>query len=302
MCPQRQDSIRERVNYDAPDLPLYIHRSILSDYAPSLSAVCHWHDDVEFMYMCRGHMDYNVDGTIYHMDEGDGIFVNSNRLHYGFSPDGSDSEFICILLTPTLLSATAYIEQNYIRPVTGSQRLRAVVLERECADDAALLTLLQRIWSVYQSGAPDYVLQLQSLFYRVWQELFRRVPGEQTGAADQGDRLSLKMMLGFIHDHHGERITAADIAAAGFVSQSKCFRLFRRYINRTPVECLTEYRLKVGCQLLAETDLSVTEIAARTGFVSSSYFAERFRQHYGCTPLQFRRRSGGPSAWQLVER
>ena len=48
-------------------------------------------------------------------------------------------------------------------------------------------------------------------------------------------------------------------------------------------------RLEKGMELLRSTDLPVTEIAALCGYSGSSYFAERFRQIKGCTPMQYRR-------------
>jgi AraC family transcriptional regulator len=40
--------------------------------------------------------------------------------------------------------------------------------------------------------------------------------------------------------------------------------------------------------LLAETDLSVTEISARVGYSSPSHFTKAFRQATGLTPRAFR--------------
>ena len=283
------DSIREQVAYDAPDMPLYIHKAILSEYSPTLSAVCHWHDDVEFMYMCRGYMDYNVDGEIYHMREGDGIFVNSNHLHFGFSPDGSDSEFICILLTPELLTAAVRIERRYILPVTETESWKAQVLKKDDPAHRMLLDLICKIYETYDAGRDGFELALQSLFYQVWLELYRKAPlGIEADLADERDRLQLKQMLRFLHDSYDRRISAQEIAETGHMSQSKCFRLFQRYLGKTPMEVLTEYRLKVACELLTGTQLSITEIAQQTGFSGSSYFTERFRQYYGKSPREYR--------------
>lgn len=64
---------RENIEYDASDHPLYIKKSTLSDYSTTLSAICHYHDDIEFMYLLKGHISYNVNGEIYEIAEGEGI-------------------------------------------------------------------------------------------------------------------------------------------------------------------------------------------------------------------------------------
>ena len=41
-------------------------------------------------------------------------------------------------------------------------------------------------------------------------------------------------------------------------------------------------------RLLRETELTIAEIAARTGFPDQSYFDRRFKQAFGKSPRQFR--------------
>jgi AraC-like DNA-binding protein len=43
-----------------------------------------------------------------------------------------------------------------------------------------------------------------------------------------------------------------------------------------------------ACTLLATTDLSITEIAARVGYANSSHFGKAFRQSTNLTPRAFR--------------
>ena len=43
-------------------------------------------------------------------------------------------------------------------------------------------------------------------------------------------------------------------------------------------------------KLLVGTDLSVTEISSRCGFVSSCYMARVFKSRLHLTPLQYRRK------------
>ena len=40
-------------------------------------------------------MSYNVNGTIVRLGEGEGIFVNARQLHYGFSEERTECDFLC---------------------------------------------------------------------------------------------------------------------------------------------------------------------------------------------------------------
>lgn len=70
-----------------------------------------------------------------------------------------------------------------------------------------------------------------------------------------------------------------------------CCRLFQKYLHRSPLEFINEYRLDQAVELLRSTELSITEIAYRTGFNGTSYFTERFHKQYGYTPTQFREKT-----------
>ncbi|MFR2168171.1 MAG: cupin domain-containing protein [Coprococcus sp.] len=57
---------------------------------PDYRGVSHWHDDVEFIMMMDGQMTYDINGQSIDMQTGEGVFVNSRCLHYGYS----DAHFI----------------------------------------------------------------------------------------------------------------------------------------------------------------------------------------------------------------
>ena len=97
-------------------------------------------------------------------------------------------------------------------------------------------------------------------------------------------------MVGFIQQKYSSKIALQDIAAAGYVCRSSCCSIFKEYLNQTPNAYLTEYRISKSVELLANPDLSVTEIAMQCGFSGSSYFTETFRKAIGCTPSDYRMR------------
>ena len=132
----RKPNGAEMVQYDAPMFFSFTEHSLLHQY-PNMRAECHWHIDFEFTHIIRGHMWYFVNGESIRLEEGQGIFVNSRQLHYGFTEDGTDCEFSCTLLNPscmcmpqaqrtldaamatTLDAATADMKQSHIAVVSS---------------------------------------------------------------------------------------------------------------------------------------------------------------------------------------
>ena len=72
------------------------------------------------------------------------------------------------------------------------------------------------------------------------------------------------------------------------ISRSHLFRSFQTYMNCSPKEFLSQYRIKQACRLLKETDLSVSAIAYSVGFENNLYFSKAFRKQKQISPTLYR--------------
>lgn len=81
------------------------------------------------------------------------------------------------------------------------------------------------------------------------------------------------------------------VAAAAGVSPRQLQRLFKRYLKRTPSECIRAHRLQQAQELLTRTPMSIIEVALATGFESPTHFSRRYMQAFGLTPSKARRAS-----------
>ena len=76
-------------------------------------------------------------------------------------------------------------------------------------------------------------------------------------------------------------------AAKLMLSRRQIERLFSRYLGVTPVRYMNDLRLQRGRALLAETDMSVTDVAIACGYASTSHFSKSFRMKYAISPYRF---------------
>lgn len=290
------DDRSEKVRYTFPGYPVYIRRGLLSLY-PDYRAPNHWHDDVELICILSGQMQYNINGEIVTMKSGEGIFVNSGQMHFGFSDSESECDFLCILFHPMLLCSMYPFESDFILPLIRNSRMPYSLLFPEIDWQEEILSLLRRLFSENEelsrnrqakNTIPLFAL---SAFARIWGLLCEHAP-EDTGTdhAPSQDLVIMKNMVGFIQKNYRNKITLAQIAAAGAVGQSKCCRLFARYYSQTPGEHLTHYRLDKSVELLRNMDLSITEIALSVGFSNASYYAETFRKWLKISPSEMRKK------------
>ena len=98
---------------------------------------------------------------------------------------------------------------------------------------------------------------------------------------------TLRRAVAFIDEHAHQDITIADIAAAAHVTIRAVQLAFRRHLDTTPTRYLRRVRLDhAHRQLLAANpeSESVTAVAYRWGFTSSSRFAAYYRTAYGISP------------------
>jgi len=278
----------ENVCYNMPDFPVYVRKGILSAY-PNFSAISHWHDDVEFILVKSGEMEYNINGVTVLLKEGDGIFVNTRQFHYGFSSEHAECVFICILLHPMLLCSSPYVEKEYVVPVLENETMPYRVLHPDRENEKEILELIDEMYR--RCTDEMFAMKAQYMFFRIWEKLFLMSDCMETKPAQENQHLSiLKEMIRFIYKNYTEKISLAQISWAGKVGKTTCCSIFRKYTNETPVAYLTNYRLKKGVELLVATDKTVSEICFEVGFSGASYFTETFRKAYGCTPTEYRLR------------
>lgn len=107
----------------------------------------------------------------------------------------------------------------------------------------------------------------------------------RVGLVDRRIRRSVELM----HTQLDQDLTLKALAAASYLSPFHFARLFKKLTGSTPHNYLAGIRAARAQLLLADTELSVTEVGARVGYLSASHFTKAFRVATGTTPREFRK-------------
>lgn len=99
---------------------------------------------------------------------------------------------------------------------------------------------------------------------------------------------SLRAITSYIHDHYRDNISIQVISKAFYLNANYLSQLFKRELNLTFTEYLTNVRLKQAKHLLLTTELSVREVAESVGFRDYFYFIRVFKKHASQTPRQYK--------------
>ena len=280
----------EIIAYDNAEIPLYIRHGKLSDYT-NMRALCHWHEDIELIYVLEGEMGYYINGKQITIKEHDGIIINSKQMHYGFSFNHQDCTFICIIFHPSLLNSCDKIYQRFISPVLNNSCFEFHYLDSSQEKNLALLLAMQQIDHLKQENLAGYELNVISILFHIWNNLLQMFPEElRTCTVPYYDDLVIqRTMVSYIHRNYSSKLTLSQIALSGGVCKSKCCQIFKKYSNQSPIDFLNTYRLEVSKNLLKETDKNITEIATSCGFNHLSYYASMFQNRYGTPPSEYRK-------------
>ncbi len=99
----------------------------------------------------------------------------------------------------------------------------------------------------------------------------------------------------YMHDHLDEKMILDDLAKTAGFSAFHFHRLFSALMTETPQQFLNRLRLERAANMLVKySGYSVTQIAMKCGFSSSSAFARSFKSHFGISAIEYRKSESRP--------
>ena len=265
------------IPYNIPEISLQAAKFILSIF-PNNIVNYHWHKDMEYIAVLEGSMVCIIDGQKHIISSGQGIIINSNRIHQFQKNKNTDCIFLSMLIPPDFA-------EEYEQLIT-SLFLEVLLLDEQIPWQAHILNMFHQLFDLAMAKPKSFQLNFKSIFYRMWAEINDHHPAPEEQKPDPHVQVLRKMIL-FIHENYQYPISLEAIAASGNVSKSVCCRIFNKHLSQTPFNYLMNYRIQCSIPLLLEKQMSITQIAAQTGFSNSSYYSEVFKRFIQKSPSEF---------------
>jgi AraC-like DNA-binding protein len=265
----------------------------------------HWHEEIQFSLVTRGEIAFRVGGGEYRLQEGEGIFINSERLHTARPVGDPESSYLCLDFHPRLLGffSGSVQEQKYVQPYVSRSALEMSVLRREEGWQKEILDRLEEVARLYDEAAYGYEVRIAAAINLIWLSLLEHRREDLPAFSDRSNDLARQVMA-YLGEHYASPVRLADVAKRVGFSESECCRLFKQVTGETIFAYLRALRISRSIELLGGTDRSVSEIAYETGFCGASYYIESFRREMGLTPLKYREQNqtGGRGRTELIGR
>lgn len=286
------DNQKELKHHGSYNFPVYVSFEVLSQYE-SGSFLWHWHPEIELTLVLKGEMDYQINETVYHMKEGEGLFGNTNTLHTGHMREQKDCTYISTTFHPRVVYGyeSSLIRQKYVDALLKSPTLSSLHFTSECTWHRDVCDKLTAIYNLSCEKPPVWELQMQMLLQTIWILIVENLtPSDcMESSSEEKNIQRLRCILSFIHSHYTEKITLENIATSAGLCRSECCRFFKKHMKTSLFDYLLSYRIEQSLPLLIEDHHNITEISGKVGFSNPCYFTKIFKKQLGCSPSSYRR-------------
>lgn len=269
-----------------------IYTISLHDYATSFPV--HWHKQVEIVACPKNANSkqsslIRINGQDYSLSPGDIIFIWPGELHETVS---NPAHLLAgIQFPPTLYSDLQEFAPylHLFRSIHHIHSSQDPILARN------LMNCFNQILKIQESHHPLHGVEAIIHIYELLLILGQHVNTNLLSTGDSAlknigkslDKISIA--CNFITENCDKPITLQQ--TSDYMGFSCCYfsRMFKQITNYSFVEYLTIQRVKQAQFLLADPNLSITEISFRSGFKSISSFNRIFKQYLRCSPREYRK-------------
>ena len=253
----------------------------------------HWHDEMEIVYIKKGRGIVSIDFTVYHVKAGDILVIVPGQLHTIEQEESLSMEYENIIFQLGMFTARqgdAGMEE-FFAPMLKRTLFVPSYLHPGCDGYEEAAACLDRADALCDKRPKAYQLGVKGQLFQLFFLLFSRSTGDSSTPARHDKSLEkTKLILKYIETHYMEKISIKELAEACGFSQSHFMKFFKSAVGEPFTSYLNSYRLTMASRLLLSSSSSILDIAQETGFDNLSYFNRSFKNAFGMTPREFRRR------------
>lgn len=265
----------------------------------------HWHDEVEILYFFGGNFRLEINMESFPITAECLYFINPGELHSIFTERVCSAGEDAVVFHAGVLGFDDYdtVHMKLLQPIQNKKLLfpRCLTSEHpafnpvkdafadimhafgrqlidECPSEDGVVTddLTSQLYIKSSLLRILALLSAHNLFTPTERHSDKRVE-------------RIKATLIYIRENYKDKIYIRDLAEVVNMNEQYFCRFFKKAIGRSPMEYVSEYRIKQSLRLLSETDMPVMDICLECGYNNLGNFLREFKKQIGTTPLQYRR-------------
>ena len=228
---------------------------------------------IDLKYIVSGALRFISHDKEYILKTGDLIILASPDIFHCALPEGwATCEMISLFCNGRdIHSHAAKLMATIATPVLHLQ-----------PDDPLLVEFLE-IVSLIFGRQIHQVEAIEKLLYGLLLDMRSALMPLQTNAP-----LPVLRVQEYIRTHLHDDLSLSKLAEIAILSRTCFGRLFRQTMHMTPIQYVTQERMRNACNLLEHSEYSIGDIAVLCGYNEQSYFCNTFQKHRRMSPSQYR--------------
>ena len=263
----------------------------LSTGYASRSYQAHWHSYGEILLVGPGETNvFQINRDTYQLTEGDFLLIWPMEMHAIIDADRKES--LVIQFSNAFINSL--FDLRRIMHFYRNMHVLCINAHRELVSQ--LRAIADSMKEIFFSAEPDKELRCCMLLMEFMLKLDEHreefSPEIRRGDSySDNDTIMRRMMM--VTDYIKNNLTADDLSQSTMarmagISKDYFSRIFRNVTGMNYSKWLNMIRMEKATELLAEKDMTLTEIAMLSGFQSISSFNRVFRAEKGMAPGEYR--------------
>ncbi|MFT4146268.1 MAG: AraC family transcriptional regulator [Mobilitalea sp.] len=257
----------------------------------------HSHEFIEIAYIVSGIGDHTVNGVTDIVGTGDLLLLGSNTSHMFTSRPGKPLIVYNCLFQPlsvegALEESTDFIDivykylNNFIQ---GREASNNFIKQKgfHIYDIGYIMEYMHKEYTNKKSGYRQIIkselIKLLILIFRQYCET-----ENQTKITPTYQQLIVENTVNYLKKYYNQKVSCRHLAERAYLSPTHMSRIFKEITGYTIVQFLQQLRIEAACELLDNTNLSISEIASQVGYQDIKYFYRLFEHHRSLTPGIYR--------------
>lgn len=274
-----------RYEFIAPSEMMDIHLDFFIDPGQSVISQ-HYHDWIEIVYLIHGDLEVQINNQTYEVKKNDFVVVNPMNVHSTRCRNGNTA----ILLQIPLSFLEKFVPdiREYVFSVDMSSEDPKVQTKL-----SIIRSTLQDLWIAYLFEVEGYIFRCYSLIFELIYTLihsFSKKADRKELKKNQRNLERIETIIGYVREHYKEPLSIREIADIVGLNEIYFSRFFKANMGVTFLEYVHMVRLEKIYVDLLNTNKSIKDIQEKHGFYNEKVFRRMFREVYGCSPREARKR------------
>jgi len=255
----------------------------------------HMHNEIEIFAVIKGTATIRQNNTATEIGPGSIVILNSGEAH---EIDASGNS-----VTAIVMQLSSHFLRDYFSRIHNT-RFNVTDI-RQVVSDSVMLSL----WKCLLSAAENYIageelfeLHCVANTARLLSQLLTHTPNEVISESEYlaKKKITQRMarLYSYIDENYQYPIRLADVAETEGITPTHLSHFFSEHFGISFQQYLSNLRFEHAVRLMDDSSMSVSDIAAASGFSDLKYMTQMFMHYFGCRPKEFREHLNVDSAGQ----